>query len=262
MKKKHISTYKPQRRRNLYSSSDHRPYKLSRSKINNFLKCPRCFYLDRKCGTVQPPPYPYTLNSAVDTLLKKEFDQYRATSKPHPLFIKHGLDAIPFSHQNLDDWRMNQKGIQYLHKPTNFNITGAIDDVWINPQKNLIIIADYKATSTKQEITLDNRDSYKKQMEIYQWLFRKNGFKVANKGYFVYCNCDTEKNAFTGILQFKISLIPYDGNDSWIEKILHQIKDCLTSKTIPEPSPSCEYCQYLNAIKKHVETNNTKRKSN
>jgi CRISPR/Cas system-associated exonuclease Cas4 (RecB family) len=259
MEKTFDSQYKAQRARNLYCLTDTKPYKLSRSKISDYLKCPRCFYLDRKCGTGKPPSYAYTLNNAVDALLKKEFDQYRAKGLPHPLFIEHGLEAIPFAHENLDDWRMNQRGIQYHHQPTNFNITGSIDDVWINPNNDLIIIADYKATSTKNEITLNNRDSYKRQMEIYQWLFRKNGFDVSDTGYFVYCNGDTGHDAFTGVLKFKISLLPYKGTDSWIEDTLHQIKDCLSSNTVPKPSETCEYCQYWEAIKKHIENNNIPR---
>jgi 2-isopropylmalate synthase len=31
------------------------------------------------------------------------------------------------------------------------------------------------------------QDSYKRQMDVYQWLLRQNGLKVSNTGYFVYC---------------------------------------------------------------------------
>ena len=57
------------------------PMPLSRSKIDLFLKCPKCFYLDRKLGISQPSGAPFTLNMAVDTLLKKEFDVYRQKKK-------------------------------------------------------------------------------------------------------------------------------------------------------------------------------------
>ncbi len=244
--------YSAQRTRNLFSSTNDKPYKLSRSKINDYLKCKRCFYLDRKCGTGQPPPYGYSLNIAVDSLLKKEFDQYRADGKAHPLLIEHGIDAIPFSHLSLEDWRMNQRGIQHLHESTNLLIYGAIDDIWVKPDGELLIV-DYKATSTKSGITLENRESYKRQMEIYQWLFRRNGFKVSNTSYFVYCNGDTEKDNFTNMLQFKISLIPYEGNDSWMENTIIAIKNCLNGNTLPEYSETCEYCRYWKAIRNHVE---------
>ena len=126
----------------------------------------------------------------------------------------------------LEDWRINLKGIQYLYEPTNLLITGAIDDLWIHSKREFIIV-EYKATSTKQEITLETeyRQSYKRQIEIYQWLLRKNGFKVSNTSYFVYCNADTKKNDFQKNLNFEISLIPYEGNDSWIEETLKSIKN-------------------------------------
>jgi len=151
------SQYTPQRKRNIFSAIETKPYKLSRSRIENFMRCQRCFYLDRKCGTEQPPMFPYTLNNAVDALLKEEFDQYRKKNEPHPYLLEHGIDAIPFAHAELEVWRMNQRGIKYLHEASNFIVAGAIDDVWVNSQGELIIV-DYKATSTKKDVTLDDRD--------------------------------------------------------------------------------------------------------
>lgn len=247
--------YNAQRKRNLFGTKDDKPFKLSRSRIEAYVKCPRCFYLDRKCGTEHPPMYPYTLNNAVDALLKKEFDQYRIEGQKHPRLIENNIDAIPFLHQDLNDWRMNQRGIKYYHEPTNFLVHGAVDDIWINSQGELIVV-DYKATSIKSEITLDNRESYKRQMEIYQWLFRKNGFKVSTTGYFFFCNGDTNKDSFTDVLPFKISLLPYEGNDSWVENTLHDIKICLTNNTLPESSETCDYCCYWHAVNRHVESYN------
>lgn len=251
------SQYNAQRTRNIFSISDTKPYKLSRSRIEIYMRCKRCFYLDRKCGTEQPPMFPYTLNNAVDALLKDEFDQYRIQQKAHPYLIDNSIDAIPFAHHDLNDWRMNQRGIKYHHEGTNFIVTGAVDDVWINSNGELIIV-DYKATSTKKEVTLDDRDSYKRQMEIYQWLFRMNGFKVSNIGYFVYCNGNAGNGTFTGTLQFKISLLPYEGNDSWIENILFDIKNCLVNNVLPELSENCDYCKYWNAVKVHIEKHEQK----
>ncbi|EKE12188.1 MAG: hypothetical protein ACD_13C00277G0004, partial [uncultured bacterium] len=35
---------------NLYEPNSAKSFKLSRSKIDLFLECPRCFYLDRRLG--------------------------------------------------------------------------------------------------------------------------------------------------------------------------------------------------------------------
>ena len=77
--------YNPQRSRNLFDPASPAPFKLSRTKLDLFLNCPRCFYLDRRLGVAQPPGFPFSLNSAVDKLLKKEFDAHRAAGTPHPL---------------------------------------------------------------------------------------------------------------------------------------------------------------------------------
>jgi len=232
-------------------SKEKKPFRLSRSKIDLFLNCPRCFYFDRKLGIGRPPGFPFSLNSAVDKLLKKEFDLHRANGTKHPLIEAYGLDAIPFNHKDMDMWRDSlRRGITFLHEPTNLMITGGVDDVWVSPDGELIIV-DYKATSKESEVSLDAewQIGYKRQMEMYQWLFRRNGFKVSNTGYFVYCNGDADKEAFDGKLEFDIKLIPYTGDDSWVEKTIFDAYKCLNSDTIPEADGNCDYCNYIESVR-------------
>ncbi len=240
------------RTRNLYDPHSPSPFKLSRSKIEFFIECPRCFYLDRRLGIGRPEGFPFTLNKAVDALLKKEFDIHRANGNPHPLMKKYKIDAIPFAHEDIEVWRNPFTGIQYLHEPTNFIIFGAIDDLWQDHKKKHLHIVDYKATSTRKEISLDQeyRSGYKRQMEIYQWLFRQNNFAVSNTGYFVYVNGQDDREAFDGKLEFNSEIISYIGNDSWISKTILAAKKCLDSLEIPEPSPTCAYCPYVAAVNK------------
>lgn len=235
------------RTRNIYKPEGSDPYKLSRSKIELFVDCPRCFYLDRRLGVGRPPGFPFTLNNAVDTLLKKEFDVHRYNGSKHPLMEQYGVDAVPFAHDMIDEWRENFKGVQYFHRATNLVITGAVDDLWVNPKGELIVV-DYKATSTQYEITLDAeyRQGYKRQMEIYQWLLRQNGFAVSDTGYFVYANGDKDKKGFDAKLEFDIVLLSYEGDDSWVEPKLLEIVECLKGD-LPEANPECEYCAYRHA---------------
>ncbi len=219
---------------------------MSRSKIDLFMNCPRCFYLDRRLGVGQPPGFPFNLNSAVDELLKKEFDIHRAKGTAHPLMEKYGIDAVPFQHEKMDEWRdALHAGVQALHEPTNLLITGGIDDLWVNPAGELMVV-DYKATSKKTEVNLDAawQIGYKRQVEIYQWLLRHNGFTVSDTAYFVYCNGDSDKEAFDAKLEFRISVLPYKGSDHWIENVLQKIKRTLMSDSIPASGADCDYCKY------------------
>ncbi len=238
--------YTPKRVKNLFDPLSDKPFTLSRSKIDLFLNCPRCFYLDRRLGVGQPPGFPFNLNSAVDALLKKEFDIHRAHGTPHPLMKKYKIAAVPFEHDKMDEWRDALRGgVRALHEPTNLIVTGGVDDIWINDREELHVV-DYKATSKKEEVTIDApwQIAYKRQVEVYQWLLRRNKFTVSDTAYFVYCNGDADKEAFDGKLEFNVKVIPYVGSDHWIENVLYKIKETLVSDTIPDPGYDCDYCKY------------------
>lgn len=243
--------YKAKRQRNKFKTEGQETYKLSRSKLELFLNCPRCFYLDRRLGIGQPPGFPFNLNSAVDTLLKKEFDLYRQDQLPHPLLIEQGIDAIPFLHPKMDEWRdALRRGIQYAVPHTSIVLTGGIDDIWINPKTQELIIVDYKATSKTEKVSLNAawQIGYKRQAEIYQWLFKQNGFKVSNTAYFVYCNGRTDVDRFDKHLHFDITILPYQGKTDWVEKSVRAAYACLLAESIPSFTESCDFCQYILAV--------------
>lgn len=242
--------YTARRTKGLYDPSSKEPFRLSRSKIDLFIECPRCFYFDRRLGVGRPPGFPFSLNSAVDYLLKQEFDTHRAAGTKHPLIEKYCVDARPVPHAQLAEWRHNFTGVGCLHAPTNFYVFGAIDDLWQDSAGNHIVV-DYKATAKAGDITALDQDwhaGYKRQMETYQWLLRRNSLTVSDTGYFVYCNGKTDKAAFDARLEFAITLIPYRGNDAWVEPTLMAAKDCLTGDDVPAAKPSCDYCAYAAAL--------------
>ena len=238
------------RSRNLFDPKSDKPYKLSRSKLELFLKCPRCFYLDRRVGIGQPQGPAFTLNTAVDGLLKKEFDRHRAAREPHPLMREHGINAVPFQHPDLDVWRDNFHGVQYLHPPTNLLVTGAVDDVWVDGDDTLFVV-DYKSTSTEKEISLDDqwKQAYKRQMTIYQWLLRGNEFTVSNTGYFVYVNAKKDRDGFDGRLEFSAQVIPHEDTDAWVHGAVVNAHRCLVDASPPPSATECEWCAYRQATR-------------
>lgn len=251
------------RKSNIFDPKSDAPFRLSRSKLENFLRCPRCFYLDRRLGVSEPSMPAFTLNVAVDHLLKKEFDIHRANGTAHPLMAHYGIDAVPFQHSLLDRWRENFVGVEFHHPATNFIFTGAIDDVWENSHGELHIV-DYKATSKDGNVVFGDsiwHDGYKRQMEMYQWLFRKNGFTVSDIGYFVYVNGKKDRKAFDGKLEFDVNIFPYEGNDDWVENALHTAHECLMSNTVPQPTETCEYCQYRAASERVIASTQKKQRA-
>jgi len=232
----------------LFDAKSKEPFEISRTKLELFLNCPRCFYLDRKFGISRPSFPAFTLNSAVDALLKKEFDIHRSKKEAHPLMKNYGIDLIPFQHEKMEEWRHNFTGVRYLHRATNFLVFGAIDDLWVDKDGTLFVV-DYKSTSSDYEVNLDGeyKVAYKRQVEIYQWLLRKNGFKVSDIAYFVYANGRKDLKAFDARLEFNISVLAYSGNSDWVEQVVIDAKHCLEQPNIPEAEYECEYCNYRKA---------------
>lgn len=166
---------------------------------------------------------------------------------------KHQINAVPFWHPDFVIWRddYNKKiGASFFHKETNLNICGIIDDIWQNVDTGELHIVDYKSTSSDLPVSLDGqyKEGYKRQMEVYQWIFKKLGFEVSPTGYFFYVNAQKRGRTFNGKLEFEATIIPYGGNISWVEPAILDIKKCLDSDEIPLSNTACEYCNYRRLI--------------
>ena len=223
--------------------------KLSRSSIEQYLNCKRCFILMYKYK-VRLNTLPFTLNTAVDNLCKNEFDYYREKQEPHPLFLENNIDAVPFKHEEIDKWRSNFQGISYDDSDTDVHFYGAVDDVWVKPNGELIL-SDVKSTSKNNfdwEETWNKYEypkGYRRQLEMYQWLFRKNGFKVSDTAYLVYFNGLKNEPMFNQTLKFELHLIKLDCNDSWVSKTISEAKNLMDQDIYPDGSFSCDTCRYL-----------------
>ncbi len=213
--------------------------KLSRSKLELFLDCPRCFWLEMNKGIKRPPPAPYTINTAIDGLLKKEFDVCRENGVAHYIIKKYNISAIPYKCKEINTWRHNFTGIQFHHKVTDFLVYGAVDDVWINQAEELIVV-DYKATGAKE---YQIYPGYKRQMEVYQWLLAMNGYKVSKTGYFLFAKVNKEGGFAEGKLSFDLFLEPLEGDNSWVEGALINAQKIIDGP-MPQYKTDCVYCLF------------------
>ncbi len=235
-----------------YDKGQKEPYNISRSKIDLFIECPRCFYMDQVLSIKRPRGPSWPLNSAVDSLFKNEFDHYREAGKPHPLMEKYKLNLIPLKHPDLPAWRDDDN--LYLGAKANIGdnmtLSGIVDDIWVD-EDGLFHIVDYKSTSTDKEIDLEDKykQGYKRQMEVYQYIFRKMGFEVSERGFFVYANALKDSEKFDDKLVFKTVIIEHRGDTNWIDGTLSEIKELLNSDECPEHGPDCEYSRYLKLVK-------------
>ena len=236
----------------LVSQSLERMIDVSRTAWESFIRCKRCFYLERKLKikSIGMPGYP--INSRIDALLKVEFDIYREKEEPHPIFKKNNLNFVPFKMdmEKLNDFRNNRKGVRAKSTKTKYTIYGAIDDLWLNRDNNEVVVVDYKATSNKYGIDYVNskmgyHKTYLRQLDFYAYLLKLNKFKVFKTGYWVVCNAQyKDQKTFGGNLNFKIDLLSYDIKTDYIEKTLIELEKCFNDNKTPPPSLGCEACRW------------------
>ena len=244
------------RKNNTYKYETGKTFKLSRSWIDSFIKCQRCFYLN-KVGNIKDIGMPgFSLNSAHDELMKKELDICREKAEAHPYMEDLKRNLIPFQHENMEDWRNNRKGITYHHEKTDLIITGSVDDVWIDTDTEELVIVEYKSTSTQGEIDLNDgtpwKEQYKRQIDIYQWLFKMNGFKVADDSVFLYSNGLKTSKRFNDVMKFKTYVLEYRGSTEWVEPKILEIKKVLDQGFIPNLNEECNTCSYVESVQAYI----------
>jgi predicted nucleic-acid-binding Zn-ribbon protein len=240
------------RKGSIYQRGSNEVFKISRSKFSNFIDCERCFYLERVKGLKDPSMPGWALNSAVDELLKKEFDHYRKLQKPHPFIVKNKLKFIPFQHEKIDYWRDALRGgISFIDENTNLEIHGGVDDIWFDKDKEELVVVDYKAQSkdgkVETEEYLENKyhEGYKIQMDIYVYILRQMKFKVSDTAYFLVCNGLKTPEKFDATLHFDLTLVPYKTNTNWVKNKIVEMKKVLDAKNVPEINKTCEKCMFL-----------------
>lgn len=221
---------------------------LSPNSLNVYLECQQCFWLDKKMGIKRPPPYPYALNSAVDTLLKEEFDAYRKRGEPHPLILNNNIKAKLFSNQKLlDQWRDNFSGIRYYDKDLQATLFGAVDDV-LEFQDGKLAPLDYKSTGSK---VANVYDRFQLQLDTYTFLLEKNGYKTPRKGYLAFYIVDKDKG-FIDRLPFRKEMHQIETNPSDVYEIF---KDAVQILKNNNPIPHSQDCLFGKWLKSASEFN-------
>lgn len=218
---------------------------LSPNSLNLYLECPHCFWLDKNLGIKRPPPYPYALNSAVDSLLKEEFDTYRAKNLSHPLLEQNNIRAKLFSNQKLlNQWRDNFAGVRHYDQDLKATLFGAVDDVLEFPG-GLIAPLDYKSTgSTAAKIY----DRFQLQLDTYTYLMEKNGFQTPRKGYLAFYIVDKSRG-FIDRLPFRKELLEIETNPSDIYEIFKEAVAVLRQPAPPLHSHDCKFKDWLDGAR-------------
>lgn len=225
---------------------------LSPNSLNLFLECQQCFWLDKNKGIKRPPAYPYALNSAVDELLKEEFDAYRAKKLIHPLLKENNIKATLFGNQKLlNQWRSNLAGIRYFDEKLGATLFGAPDDA-LEFANGKIAPLDYKSTGSMAKNIYDR---FQLQLDTYTYLMERNGFETARKGYLAFYVVDKSKG-FIDRLPFRKEIIEIKTDPEDIYEIFEDAVLCLKKDSPPKHSEDCKFAKWFDKAKKYIATLN------
>jgi len=213
-------------------------YKISPSTINLMLDCPRCFWLQIKKGVKRPStPFP-SLPSGMDKILKLHFDKFMEKGEMPPELKEeeevYGCKLFD-DEEKLKVWRSNFKGLAY--EEDGVLLHGAVDNILVKDGK--LIVLDYKTRGFP--LKEDSHKYYQVQMDLYNFLLRKNGYKTEDYTFllFYYPNKVTDSGEVifdTKLLKIKTSV--KDG-----EKVFKEAIKLLKMENPPKADKNCQFCK-------------------
>ena len=157
------------------------PYKLSPSTLNLFKECKKCFWLKFNKNIKRPETIFPSLPSGMDRVLKIHFDNYRDKDQLPPE-LKELKELKLFKDKELlEEWRNNRKGITVEDKEGNI-LRGAVDNILT--KENKLIVLDYKTRG--YPLKEDTKDHYQDQLDIYNFLLRKNNYETEDYAYLLF----------------------------------------------------------------------------
>lgn len=223
--------------------------KISRSGLQLFLECQRCFWLNFHHKVKRPPGYPYTLSAAVDYMVKREFDGYREKGELPPVLALSGVeglkDAKLYNGDNFTEWRNNFKGVSYFDEGLNAALYGAVDDV-LEFSDGALAVVDYKSSGSK-EITIYG--DYQRQMDVYNWILKQKGYETYPEAFFVFYQVQKDENGFNNVLRFKEQVKPVKVNMEWVGGAFEKAVETARQDEPPIASGNsekhCDHCHFV-----------------
>lgn len=215
--------------------------RLSPSTLNLFLECPKCFWLEQVRGIHRPRGIFPSLPGGMDGLIKKYFDKYRLQGKLPPE-IDGKVDGVLMADLDLlNKWRSWRTGLVYKDLEIGATLSGALDDLLVNPQKQVYMPFDYKTRG--YDLKENSSSFYQNQLNCYALMLQANGLPPAGHGYL--CYYIPKDVAEGGQVHFEIIIKKMDVYPAQAKIIFRSAID-LINGPMPKTHSTCEYCSWGN----------------
>lgn len=214
------------------------PPRLSPSRLNTYVDCERCFWLEVNKGIKQPSgPFP-SLPGGMDTIIKEHFDRFRDRGEVPPELAESGIDAVPYPDEEfLADARDWRSGPKWTDPETGAVLRGGVDDLLLQDGK--VVILDYKTRGypPKEEVP----GYYARQVNLYNLMFHENGHDIADFGLLLYYYPDRVQEDGEVLFHNQFQEVPVD-----LDRARGLVREAVETLEgpIPGPSPDCEFCKW------------------
>jgi len=212
--------------------------KFSPSSLSLLKECPRCFWLHFNKSIKRPDGIFPSLPAGMDRILKEHFDRFMKKGLLPPELKSLNGEVKLFDDENLlSVWRNNFKGIQWTDKTGNL-FRGAVDNLLVKGKK--LIVLDYKTRG--YPLKEDTHEYYQDQMDIYNFLLRKNGYETEDYTYLLFYH--PNKVHENGNIDFHAEIVKIKVNVKNAERIFKEAINCLEND-MPASSDECGFCCWL-----------------
>ena len=179
----------------------------------------------------------------MDRILKIHFDKFRDKGELPPEIREKCENLKLFDDkEKLKIWQSNLKGIKYEDGKGNV-LHGAVDNILVNGRK--LIVLDYKTRGFP--LKEDTHEHYQDQLDIYNFLLRKNGYETEDYGFLLFYIPD--KVLENGEVLFNAELIKMKVNVDNAEKLWKEALKCLNEEC---PEERCDWCEMVDELKSHL----------
>ena len=220
-------------------------YRLSPSSLNLFRECPRCFWLAMVKNVRRPSGPMSSIPIKMDSIIKSYYNRHRGLELPPTL--KGQVEGRLAVGMPLT--------LHYEAVKDNVVVWGRPDD-YIELEDASIAVLDNKTAS---KAPLGVHPSYQLQMDVYSYLLRMNGYKIADKAFLGYYSpIDSELHHGMGIC---CTVVEVATNPNRVKDLVHEAFGVL-SETMPEPGEKCPYCTWSGELHKMVLSRSFTREEN
>ena len=184
---------------------------------------------------------PLLLNSAMDSILKNRYDQYREGGTFPPESDKLRTEGIvPFSDvETLNEWRSSTSALKVINEDVGYELVGKIDDVLVEKDGRLIP-ADYKSSGNPPGE--DKQKYYRDQLAAYGFMFSEHGHKVSDRAYLFHYfvkdkndpSLEVKFDSYVDLVQIDISVLE--------QKLQNMV--LLLNGSYPGHNPECDKCSF------------------